>query len=126
MKNFILIVLLLLHTAASSGTVISAHYCMGSFASLGIGEKHAIGCETCGMEDENCCHDDIKVIKIDGIQKLINTTSNLIPRQLFLISEQLYFPSSQTTSIEKRGFTFCPIKLNDGPPIFLLNCNFRI
>ena len=99
---------------------------MGSFASLSVGEKHGKGCETCGMEDKGCCHDDVKIIKIDGTQKLINTTNDLFSRQLFLIPEQPYFSGYQSFSIEKLGFTSYPVPLGDGPPIFLMNCNFRI
>lgn len=117
---------MILHTVASSGTVLSMHYCMGSFTSLSVGEKHGTGCETCGMEDRGCCHDDVKVIKIDGTQKLINTTNDLFSKHLFLLPEQPYFSRNQGISIGKNDFTYYPLQLDAGPPIFLLNCNFRI
>lgn len=126
MKRLLIIALLILHTAASSGTVLSLHYCMGSFASLSVGEKHGTGCDTCGMEDKGCCHDDVKIIKIDGTQKLISTTNDFFPRQLFLLSEQPYSLGIQPIAIDNLGFRYYPVQQGDGPPIFLLNCNFRI
>lgn len=126
MRKFIIIALLTLHTVASSGTVLSMHYCMGSLASLSVGEKHGTGCDICGMEDRGCCHDDVKVIKIDGTQELSNATSHLFPKEFFILPKQPFRLENEYFAIQKQATSQFPIQVVGSPPIFILNCNFRI
>ena len=92
MKRFIIILLLLIHTAASSGTVLSMHYCMGSLASMHIGHKEESGCATCGMKNSGCCHDDVKVLKIDNSQFIAANTSHIQDHDQVLLntSKRIY------------------------------------
>lgn len=64
MKKFLAIVLAVTYLAVSSGVVISVHYCMGEVAGIGIGHTEADRCSDCGMDNEGCCNDDVKVFKI--------------------------------------------------------------
>ena len=68
MKKLLSIFLLLIYTATSSGTVMSAHFCMGELAGISIGEKQQEACGYCGMEDAGCCHDLLQVVKLDNSQ----------------------------------------------------------
>jgi hypothetical protein len=119
--------LLLVHTAASSGMVLSMHYCMGSFASMHIGHRDEQGCSNCGMEKSDCCHDDVKLIKIDGSQFVSSFVSDVIHPDTYI-----HHNSSDWSIIGSVGcknyplFTETSSKNQGGPPIFLLNCNFRI
>ena len=125
MKKILSILLLMVYTAASSGTVISAHYCMGDLAAVSIGEQDRDGCEFCGMEDEGCCHDLAKVIKIDNsvLESQVTHTIDFNPvfSSVFVFG---LFNSSFTgkTPITKSFFHRPFIK----PPPYLLHCNFRI
>ena len=125
MKRLTIALLLLLHTAASSGTVLSIHYCMGTFASLHLGHKEGRGCAKCGMKNSGCCHDDVKIVKIDNAQYLTNQSAPVtFSNHLFLS-----FPSatySFDTFHNENHFIAPSYLLSEGPPIFILNCNFRI
>lgn len=125
MKNFLIIVLLFVHSAASSGTVLSLHYCMGDFASVSIGHKDKKGCDKCGMENKGCCHDDVKVIKLDN-NAIVHATNNHTFYQSALVS----FHDLTGHHVELPIKDFKPAIAIDAfaedPPIFLLNCSFRI
>ena len=67
MKKFTAAILLLIYFTVSTGFVINLHYCMDKVASVEVGESHADECGKCGMPlsgDENCCRDEIKVVKL--------------------------------------------------------------
>lgn len=125
MKKLLAILLLLVYTAASSGTVMSAHFCMGELAGISIGEKNQDACGYCGMEDAGCCHDLQQVVKIDGTQLEKSSTPSLDVK-LFtctkVASAPLVFkvwsnePKNIATSLALRG----------SPPLYLKNCVFRI
>ena len=117
--------MLIIHTAAGSGTVMSLHYCMGSLASMQIGHEEESDCATCGMKDSDCCHDDVKIVKIDNAQFVkVSTDRSHLQDQFFL--NPILFSSSYYKIVSSSHFTLTPKEFNEGPPIFLLNCNFRI
>jgi len=87
-KKLLSILLLLVYTAASSGTVMSAHFCMGELAAITIGEKQEKSCGYCGMEDAGCCHDLSKVVKLDNSQ--LQKTPTLTFVQFILLPIQIH------------------------------------
>ncbi|MFN5479941.1 MAG: HYC_CC_PP family protein [Chitinophagaceae bacterium] len=122
MKKILVLLLLFVHTLASAGVVLSAHYCMGDFAGISIGETEQDGCGTCGMKDGGCCHNTISILKIDNsdLQKTGSiqfSSFSFTPLTLFpavWIKSSHYNPpvtGSQDTS---------------PPPIYLMHRNFRI
>ena len=115
----------MVYTAASSGTVISAHYCMGDLAAVTIGEQNSDGCEFCGMEDAGCCHDLPQVIKIDNSvlegQAIVGFDFSP-PFSIVPVSGLCSQTFTGTSRIVKRVFHHQFIK----PPPYLLYCNFRI
>ena len=126
MKKLLVIVLLLIHTAASSGTVLSAHYCMGDFSGLRFGHnnKEADHCSTCGMKDMGCCHDEPKVIKLDNNH--LQQTS--IALSDFKIPFSVLAPSYTSFSIALPKDKFLRrSSLHLGqPPSYVLHCIYRI
>jgi hypothetical protein len=64
MKRLTAILLALIYISTTSGIVINTHYCMGKIAEIALGESGSATCDTCGMENEGCCHDDLQVIKL--------------------------------------------------------------
>jgi hypothetical protein len=117
--------MLFVHTAASSGTVMSMHYCMGSLASMQIGHEEELECAKCGMKNSGCCHDDVKVLKIDNAQFVVTSTDRLQDYDHIFLQPVSFSPSN-FTFVSKNFFTLTPKYFNEGPPIFILNCNFRI
>lgn len=117
--------LLLVHTAASSGTVLSLHYCMGDFASVSIGHKDKKGCYKCGMENKGCCHDDVKVIKLDN-NAIVYATNNHTFYQPALVGFHDIVDHNVGLPLKDMKPAIAINAFADDPPIFLLNCNFRI
>ena len=64
MKRLSAILLALIYIATTSGIVINTHYCMGEIAEIALGASNDAKCDTCGMENEGCCHDDQQVLKL--------------------------------------------------------------
>lgn len=125
MSKWLSILLLMVYTAASGGTVISAHYCMGDLASVSIGEREEAGCAFCGMEDEGCCHDLPQVVKMDNSNLVIPAVLNVDFR---LLTEAVAFPvhfDNPNQLPGKLAFYRSAYGIHK-PPVFLLNCNFRI
>ena len=125
MKKLLSIFLLLIYTATSSGTVMSAHFCMGELAGISIGEKQQEACGYCGMEDAGCCHDLLQVVKLDNSQLEKTSTFSVENKFLFpleiphLFSKENFFRTSSVLHVNSS------IKLG-GPPVYLRNCVFRI
>ncbi len=67
MKKPLAAILILLYLAASSGIVINSHYCMKRLVSVDLFQEKARVCGLCGMDMHNnngCCHDEVKVLKV--------------------------------------------------------------
>ena len=115
----------MVYTIAGTGTVISAHYCMGDIAALSVGEREAHGCEFCGMEDEGCCHDLPQVVKMECAdilsQSFIHVDFHPAPKPTICPGQMV--PSFNSIQL-KPDFSADHRVLR--PPTFILNCNFRI
>ncbi len=116
----------MIHTAASSGTVISLHYCMDSFASVSIGHKEKKGCDLCGMDNKGCCHDDVKVIKLDNSQYLQTSTHSFPNNTEVVFNEASLQIDHPTVHLPYSDHGIHTSSFREGTPLFLLNCNFRI
>ena len=125
MKKLLSIFLLLVFTAASSGTVMSAHFCMGELAAISFGEKQEKTCGFCGMEDAGCCHDLSMIVKLDNSQ--LQKTPTLTFGQFILVPAQVHYQSPLSLSfltLPKQSLKSG--KYLGGPPLYLRNAVFRI
>ena len=125
MKKLLAILLLLVYTAASSGTVMSTHFCMGEFAGISIGEKQQEECGYCGMEDAGCCHDLLQVVKIDDSQ-LVKASSVTFDYKFFALTPTTALPILLLFKGERNILISRSSIDPGGPPIYLRNCVFRI
>ena len=64
LKKILTISIAFLYLAMTAGMVVSAHYCMGDLADVSLGHDTAEKCSDCGMDNNGCCHDDVKVFRI--------------------------------------------------------------
>ena len=125
MKKLLAIFLLLVYTAASSGTVMSAHFCMGELAGISIGEKQQEQCGYCGMEDAGCCHDLLQIVKLDGSQ-LEKSASVSLDYKFVVPQPTPNFTIVQLYGISNDDLNSRFITILGSPPIYLRNCVFRI
>jgi hypothetical protein len=124
-KKLLAILLLLVYTAASSGTVMSTHFCMGEFAGISIGEKQQDQCGYCGMEDAGCCHDLMQVVKI-GDSQLVKASSVTFDYKYLVHPTKHTFPIVILFKQDKNKFSQRSFIDPGGPPVYLRNCVFRI
>jgi hypothetical protein len=71
MRKAIFAISVFFYLIASSGIVVNYHYCMKRLASVNFFETSSEVCGLCGMEtheSNGCCHDDVKVVKLEQDQ----------------------------------------------------------
>jgi hypothetical protein len=126
LKKFLAISLAVVYLAISSGVVMNIHYCMGEIAEVAFGQKSSDKCGQCGMENEGCCHDDVKVVKIQDSQSLTSINADFTKAEIVAQS----YPDLSLAVI------ILPLSIDpqtaDSPPgkteipLNILNCVFRI
>ncbi|MFZ9263518.1 MAG: HYC_CC_PP family protein [Chitinophagaceae bacterium] len=124
-KRILSICLLLIYTTASSGVVLNTHFCMGDYAGVSIVENdYSDQCPKCGMKDMGCCHDVPQVLKIDNgaftaPYALSFSSIAEIPVQLNHYVRPAFSKNHSTYYLDTQV-------VDASPPIYILNCVFRI
>lgn len=126
MKKILAISLAVVYLAISSGVVVNIHYCMGKVAEVALGHNTNDKCGQCGMENDGCCHDDVKVVKIQDTHSVSSFHTDFVKGQAFahtypdlIRSADIFTPSS-------------PIETSNAPPgkgkvpLTIQYCVFRI
>lgn len=130
MKKVIFTISFLCYFVVSSGIVFNYHYCMKKLVSVHLFETSSDECGKCGMdinESSGCCHDELKVVKLDQDQNKVPFVTIEIPS----ISKMAFVPSvfivaPFENNVELRHFQ------NHSPPLlseqdtYLQNNVFRI
>lgn len=131
MKRLSAFIILLIYFVTTTGATLQLHYCMGKFAGWSIAGNSAKKCGKCGMkqepkEDNGCCKDEHKLIKIEDDQK-----ANYLS---FDISK----PVASAPVVTENTFTYAIpetkelLPQTNAPPrscntsIHIANCVFRI
>jgi hypothetical protein len=130
MKKAILSILLVTYLAVSTGIVINFHYCMNRLASTELFAMESKECGKCGMnihKSQGCCHDELKVVKIEDDQKISSALSFDLP-SLEVVAQ---VPSPFiTTSFYNSNVRAIPDQhpppLLSGQDTYIANCVFRI
>lgn len=83
MKKFLVAILAVLYMGVSTGATLHLHYCMGKLVGWDLGHKESDACGKCGMkkelsQDNGCCKDEHKQIKLDNDQKAIESAIQLM------------------------------------------------
>lgn len=92
MKKGILAISFLCYITLTCGVVVNLHFCMDRLASVQVFGNKADHCGQCGMDmhgDNDCCHDELKVIKLEQDQNKTANPDYTIPA----ISALTYFSS---------------------------------
>lgn len=130
MKKLLLAILLLSYLAVSSGIVVNFHYCMNRLASTEWFAMEGKRCDKCGMsmqKSHGCCHDEVKILKMEDDQKISSSVSFELP--------SLDMPSQAPSEFISTSFYNGDVATDPGnhpPPLlsgqdtYLSNCVFRI
>ena len=112
----------------STGIAMDIHYCMGKEAGIDFYGAKDDKCSKCGMVEKKggCCSDEHKFFKYD------NSFKNSRHEISFLQGAEAIIPNSFSISYDCKHFQkwIKPITSFDlifgGPPIYILNCVFRL
>lgn len=132
MKRFAVIILTLVYLIAATGTTVNLHYCMGELADFSLWGPKNKTCGKCGMEkaasqDNGCCKDEQKQVKLEDDHKLSQTffTWNVPAPATHIV---VYYPVSDlaaTLATEEFPVSHAP-PLTGKAPTYLRYCVFRI
>jgi len=129
MKKFTASILLVIYFVVSTGFTVNLHYCMNKFHSWELGASEKDSCEKCGMttkKSNGCCHDEVKVMKLQQDQVSAATAVYLFSAPAIpvsFVSEFLLLVTKAVSIQEDRIH---------GPPLinkqdtYLNNCVFRL
>jgi len=130
MKKIIVSIAFMCYLLVTCGVIINSHYCMKKLASVHLFETSSDVCGRCGMdthESNGCCHDEVKVVKLEQDQNKLTIASYDIPALEPIVSFPSHFIITATYNIdEPRHFH------NHSPPLlsaqdtYLQNRVFRI
>ena len=129
MKKLIIILVLLVYSAATIGATVHLHYCMNQFAGWDLWHNDKDNeCSKCGMKENKggCCKDEQKQIKIED------------DHQKSTVAHSIQITATPAIITPYPSFTFNAIGLaqyipasNAPPPIpqerlYVLNCVFLV
>jgi hypothetical protein len=129
MKKFLAISVAIMYLGITSGLVLQIHYCMGKAAGTTVQftEKDSHLCDKCGMQKgaTKCCHDEIKVIKVQDSHKQVTNDFQCQPpaapeQEYNLINPAHHFYSDATPVSNHSPPTAGPT------PLCIFNCVFRL
>lgn len=92
MKKLVLTISFLCYLTVTCGVVVNLHYCMDRLATVHFFGEESDQCRQCGMmshEKNACCHDEVKVFKLEQDQNKVGST-DYTP---FSVSEMPIVPS---------------------------------
>ena len=131
MKKFILSIVTLLYIFGTTGTTLSAHYCMGRLADWSFGHSREDTCGRCGMEkksdrDNGCCSDEETFVKNTADQKPdVKPCLSLQPpayQQVICNNHLVYLPQAPVAVVFKNQ----PPPGTSAIPRYILVSSFRI
>lgn len=126
MKKALAIALALTYLFISSGVVVSVHYCMGEVADVAIGHSNTDTCGTCGMDNSDCCHDDVSIVKIQDSHSMASAQADFVKAEAIA---QQFSPAVHTMSRSSRiaaGIYHHRPPPSDQQPLHIRYCVFRI
>ena len=125
MKQLLAAIVLLVYFCATTGFVISLHYCMDRFDSAEIGAKKNDRCGKCGMHKNGCCWDDVKVVKLQTfhLASKIKAGNFSAPAIQILTTEFILYPFKNFNSSKDSIAHSPPLSDQD---TYLQNRVFRI
>jgi hypothetical protein len=103
-KKVIVILLLVLYSAATIGATINMHYCMNKFAGYSFKEIKKDKCPKCGMKNTGCCKDEKKQIKLTADQQKADFNSWDHFEPIILPTDYCNSKDVNNASFQKQGW----------------------
>jgi hypothetical protein len=129
MKKALASITVICYLAMSSGVIVNFHYCMNRLASAELFVSESKTCSKCGMhkhQAHDCCHDEIKVVKLQDDQNKAQVVSLLQPPVAAVnIPSSFILTSFYNADVSGHQHDHSPPVL-PGQDVYLQNCVFRI
>ena len=130
MKKIIFLIATMAYMFSTTGATVYIHHCMGNVVDWDFKKNDVESCGTCSMVKDasnDCCKDEIKVLKIDQADKHPETAANqlsfkdvILPLTYFALNQQIF-------TINKKEFPPVDIALNETvPDLCILHCTYQI
>lgn len=129
MKKALASITIFFYFIFSCGVVINQHYCMGKFQSFQFYSVSSNECGLCGMhmdEGNNCCHDEVKIIKLQDDQNKVTISYSIKGIEPLPVNTSEYLLASYINNRESLHTSTHSPPLLTGQDICLQNCVFRI
>lgn len=133
MKRLLLSILTILYLSTSTGVIFHVHYCMGEQVGAGFtNHSDQEECSYCGMtkkDNNDCCKDEQKIIKITQLHYAANINFNAIHSfntDLILLPYQYLDNPIYFGTINGKSALAQPPPLYQNCPLYIQNHNFRI
>jgi hypothetical protein len=131
MKKILAISIAIMYLAITSGLVLQIHYCMGRQvgSSIKFADTDTHKCSKCGMQNakNKCCHDDVKIIKLQDAHKQVTADYQLqappLLQQDFNFIDPILLYNTDASEVCNNS----PPDDDEGQPsLFILHSVFRI
>jgi hypothetical protein len=99
---------------------------MGKIATVALGQKSSNKCGKCGMENDGCCHDDVKVVKIQDTQSITSFLVDFVKAQASVHSHHQPDHFSNIITLSTIVETAKSPPLKGQIQLTIKNCVFRI
>ncbi|HQW44707.1 MAG: hypothetical protein WAU29_00945 [Chitinophagaceae bacterium] len=130
MKKVLFAISFICYFAVTSGVIITSHFCMKRLVSVHLYANSPDQCGRCGMdthESSGCCHDVVKVVKLEQDQNKIPVVTYGLPTlEIQAIAPSAFLVAAFENTDGQRHFH------NHSPPLlseqdtYLQNNVFRI
>ncbi len=129
MKKVLVSVTLICYIAVTCGVVVNFHYCMNRLASVQLLVSESKVCGQCGMhikKSHGCCHDEIKIVKVqDDQQKAQAVPSLQVPDVIAVAPSAFIVVPFYNINELRHGHNHSPPLITE-QDTYLQNCVFRI
>lgn len=138
MKKVLVAILAIVYLSTSMGATVHLHYCMGRLVAWGLTGQSGKTCRFCGMQQmgvsgdcvvgmKDCCHEEYKQIKNNHDQKIGQDSLKVTK----MVPVAAVLPREAWTGFLISAPAVCGHYAkgpppDDGIPVFLRNCTFRI
>ena len=127
--KFLATISTIVYFAVTSGIIVNVHYCMNEFDSAQLYQTSTDVCNKCGMhtDDSNgCCHDDLKVIKLNEDHLFSQFNFELKSPEVTTIEYSNLFAEVNLEKALVKDYQNHSPPLLSGQDICIQNCVFRI
>ena len=130
MKKIIFLIATMAYMFSTTGATVYVHHCMGKVVDWDFTKNDVDKCDTCSMEKDatnDCCKDEVKVLKIEQADKHPETSANQLSFKDVILPIAYFSISQQDFTINKREFPPVTVALNETvSDLCVLYCTYQI